>query len=45
MSARERLALDLSVLAIVVAAANPVLTGITLHEWLGVMLIAQRSFT
>ena len=39
MSARERLALDLTVFAIVVAAANPVLTGITLHEWLGVVLI------
>ncbi|MDR3686542.1 MAG: DUF4405 domain-containing protein [Coriobacteriia bacterium] len=39
MSARERLALDLTVFAIVVAAANPVFTGITLHEWLGVVLI------
>ena len=39
MSARERLALDLTVFAIVVAAANPILTGITLHEWLGVVLI------
>jgi len=39
MSARERLALDLTVFAIVVSAANPVLTGITLHEWLGVVLI------
>ena len=39
MSARERLALDLTVLAIVVAAANPALTGITLHEWLGMVLV------
>ena len=39
MSARERLALDLTVFAIVVAAANPVVTGITLHEWFGLVLI------
>ena len=39
MTARERLALDLTVFAIVVAAANPVLTGIGLHEWLGMVLI------
>ena len=39
MSARERLVLDLTVLAIVVAAANPALTGISLHEWLGVVFV------
>jgi len=39
MSAHERLALDLTVFAIVVAAANPAITGITLHEWLGIVLV------
>ena len=38
MSARERLALDLVILAAVVAAANPILTGIRLHEWIGLVL-------
>lgn len=38
MSARERLALDLVILVAVVAAANPILTGIRLHEWLGLVL-------
>ena len=38
MSARERLSLDLLILVAVVAAANPVVTGIRLHEWIGLVL-------
>jgi len=38
MSARERLALDAVALVAVVMAANPALTGIALHEWIGFAL-------
>ena len=39
MSARERLALDLAIFVLVMAAANPAITGLTLHEWLGIVLV------
>jgi len=39
MSARERLALDLAIFALVIAAANPAITGLPLHEWLGIVLV------
>ena len=38
MSARERLVLDVTVLVAVLAAANPAITGIALHEWVGIVL-------
>ena len=39
MTPRERLLLDLTIFAVVVAAANPAVTGISLHEWLGFVLV------
>lgn len=39
MSARERLALDAITFVLVIAAANPAVTGISLHEWLGAVLV------
>lgn len=39
MTARERLALDVTVFALVLLAANPAITGMGLHEWLGFSLI------
>lgn len=38
MSARERLALDAAILALVVAAANPLATGLEPHDWLGIIV-------
>lgn len=39
MTARERLALDVTVFALVLLAANPAITGMGLHEWLGLSLV------
>ena len=39
MSAQERLGLDLIVLSAVVIAANPAMSGIALHEWVGFALL------
>lgn len=39
MGVRERLGLDLTALALVATLANPVLTGVTLHIWIGVFAI------
>ena len=39
MTPRERLMLDLTIFAVVVAAANPAVTGLSLHEWLGFVLV------
>jgi hypothetical protein len=39
MSSQERLALDLGILAAVIAAANPAMTGLLLHEWIGFVLV------
>ncbi len=39
MTPRERLALDITIFAVVLAAANPLVTGIALHEWLGFVLV------
>ena len=39
MSAQDRLGLDLIGLVIVVAAANPAISGVVLHEWIGTLLI------
>lgn len=39
MTPRERLMLDLTIFALVVAAANPVVTGLSFHEWLGFVLV------
>ena len=38
MSAYERLAVDIVILAAVIAAANPVETGLGVHEWIGLSL-------
>jgi hypothetical protein len=38
MSARERLALDAVIFACFVIAANPLVTGMGLHEWIGILL-------
>lgn len=40
MTARERLALDAAILAALVLAANPLVTGMGLHEWISITLIA-----
>jgi len=39
MTPRERLVLDLTIFAVVMAAANPALTGLSFHEWLGFVLV------
>jgi hypothetical protein len=39
MSARTRLLLDLGVLAAIAVAANPLVTGLSLHEWVSAMLV------
>ena len=40
MSTKKKLVLDLTMLGAFLAISNPHLTGITVHEWLGVSFIA-----
>lgn len=40
MTARERLALDAAIFAVFVLAANPLVTGMGLHEWIGITVTA-----
>jgi hypothetical protein len=44
MSSRSRLLLDLAVFAAAIAAFNPALTGLAVHEWLSVAVIVPALF-
>ena len=44
MSSRSRLLLDLGMFAAMLAAFNPVLTGIAIHEWLSLALFVALLF-
>ncbi len=39
MTARERLVLDVGLMGALLVAANPAMTGLALHEWIGIAAI------
>lgn len=43
MQAHERLGMDVVALAIIAVQMNPAVSGITVHEWLGVLLIVPLA--
>jgi hypothetical protein len=43
MQAHERLGMDVVALAIIAVQMNPAVSGITVHEWLGVLLVVPLA--